>query len=554
VGLFSTFEESDNDYGSLNGTSMSAPNATGTFALLQELHMNLHGGIPMKSAELKALIAHTALEAGISDGPDYRFGWGLIDAKSAAQYLIQENTTNKLRIPISLEDGGEYEYSFTPTNGTKVTATVCWNDVPGTPPPAQLDPTQLMLVNDLDMVIIDGSSSHLPWILDPQAPGIAATKGNNFRDNIEKIEFISDGTEATLTLNHKNAITGDSQEAFLVLSFETESAPKTFYWTGSTGSSWNDLSNWSDASGGSSVGSVPTSNDLVVIDNNSFDAESGAIQLSQSTNISSILSLQDQEIQIDLNGFDFTILGNASLSNITFTGEGNVIFSGNSENENSINLGSSLEDASIVFQGETVTWKIKSDCVLGDVQLTSGNLMIQNIDLTMKSFEALGSGLTNIDFTGSELTILNELILSETVNSISDEGTIIDAENNNVTIITDLDLNAHLSTSGGTVSISGLGAISSANLSGIISIADDFEIGALTLQESWTLIVSDGITLTMEEFFINSSFESRVSISSATHALILIDERQKICFDFIDVTNVSFSGDAVISVGESGTL
>jgi hypothetical protein len=38
----------------------------------------------MRAATLKALAIHTADEAGSADGPDYEFGWGLLNTKSAA--------------------------------------------------------------------------------------------------------------------------------------------------------------------------------------------------------------------------------------------------------------------------------------------------------------------------------------------------------------------------------------------------------------------------------------------------------------------------------------
>lgn len=79
--VFSTSAASPNDYEVLSGTSMSAPAVTGTLAILQELYKNLNGGSYMKSATLKALAIHTAREAGPNEGPDYMFGWGLLDAE-----------------------------------------------------------------------------------------------------------------------------------------------------------------------------------------------------------------------------------------------------------------------------------------------------------------------------------------------------------------------------------------------------------------------------------------------------------------------------------------
>ncbi|MEQ8424139.1 MAG: S8 family serine peptidase, partial [Cyclobacteriaceae bacterium] len=78
--VLSLSSNSTGAYTTLSGTSMSTPATTGTLALLQELHKNLNGGNLMKSATLKALAIHTTREAGPSSGPDYKFGWGLLDA------------------------------------------------------------------------------------------------------------------------------------------------------------------------------------------------------------------------------------------------------------------------------------------------------------------------------------------------------------------------------------------------------------------------------------------------------------------------------------------
>ena len=54
------------------GTSMAAPNVTGSLILLQQHYQDIHGGGNfMRAATLKALAIHTADEAGDTDGPDY---------------------------------------------------------------------------------------------------------------------------------------------------------------------------------------------------------------------------------------------------------------------------------------------------------------------------------------------------------------------------------------------------------------------------------------------------------------------------------------------------
>ncbi|MEQ9415645.1 MAG: S8 family serine peptidase, partial [Cyclobacteriaceae bacterium] len=124
--VFSTSSNSASAYQTLNGTSMSSPAATGTLILLQELHKNLNAGNLMKSATLKALAIHTAREAGPNTGPDYMFGWGLLDAESAAKTLIEKDDQNIFVDELSLNSGEVFELTLEPKENTKITATLVW--------------------------------------------------------------------------------------------------------------------------------------------------------------------------------------------------------------------------------------------------------------------------------------------------------------------------------------------------------------------------------------------------------------------------------------------
>lgn len=72
VDVYSTIP--NNYYTSMNGTSMSTPNVSGTLVLLQQLYQQTHNGTRMRSSTLKGLVIHTADECGTTAGPDYMFG------------------------------------------------------------------------------------------------------------------------------------------------------------------------------------------------------------------------------------------------------------------------------------------------------------------------------------------------------------------------------------------------------------------------------------------------------------------------------------------------
>src|SRR5690606_30568561 len=86
-----------------------------------------------------------------------------------------------------------------------------------------------LLVNDLDMRITNNSSfaEYLPWTLDVENPSMPAVPGDNIRDNVEQILIENPGVDDyTLTVNHKNGISGLTQAYALVISgakFATQS-------------------------------------------------------------------------------------------------------------------------------------------------------------------------------------------------------------------------------------------------------------------------------------------------------------------------------------------
>jgi hypothetical protein len=222
VGLLSSTSGSDNSYASLSGTSMSTPNVSGTLLLLQELHASLNNGRLMKASTLKGLVLHTADEAGSDPGPDYVYGWGLLNAETAARTLMNTDG-NHLVSERNLNQGESYTLTIPASGKGPLVATLCWTDPEGTALPAMaanLNNRSPRLVNDLDLRISDGNSPTLPWILNPDNPSQAANRGDNIRDNVEQVlvENTVAGKTYTLTITHKGTIQRGPQAYSLILS------------------------------------------------------------------------------------------------------------------------------------------------------------------------------------------------------------------------------------------------------------------------------------------------------------------------------------------------
>lgn len=209
IRVTSTSNASNNSYTSLSGTSMATPNVSGSLILLQELYSQKNQQNFMRSATLKALAIGTAAEAGPSAGPDYTYGWGLLNMEAAAQAIIDNGTKSKIAENI-ISQGEQQSIEVTAAGQLPVTATICWTDpeavaissVNGLNNPAA------RLVNDLDLRAGKESATYKPWVLDPANPSAAAATGDNTRDNVEQV-VINDavaGAVYSFKISHKGTL------------------------------------------------------------------------------------------------------------------------------------------------------------------------------------------------------------------------------------------------------------------------------------------------------------------------------------------------------------
>ncbi len=227
LNVLSCSASNDSAYTTLSGTSMATPNVTGSLFLLQDYYSELKNGAFLRSATLKGLAIHTANEAGNYPGPDYRFGWGLLNvAKGAAviKAAIESNnapTSPHLMYENLLDSGQPYTLNVVASGKSPINATICWTDPEGSVVTSNiLNNHNTELVNDLDIRITKGATTYYPWVLNPNVPAAAATKGDNHIDNVEKIEIDSviPGQIYTITVSHKGTLINGSQAYSLFVS------------------------------------------------------------------------------------------------------------------------------------------------------------------------------------------------------------------------------------------------------------------------------------------------------------------------------------------------
>lgn len=185
----------------VNGTSFAAASVSGIAALLYQQFDELgSANLPVQArtaATIKGALLHSAIDA-YTPGPDYRTGFGLANARGAANFLnrasradddrIHTGTltpaqTSASAIQISMEEGRQFK------------ATLVWTDPAGNGIPANsaapFDSSFSNLFNDLNLVVRSPSGQEfLPWVLDPTQPSAGATRGENHRDNVEQVMFV----------------------------------------------------------------------------------------------------------------------------------------------------------------------------------------------------------------------------------------------------------------------------------------------------------------------------------------------------------------------------
>jgi len=208
----------DTDYTTAGGTSSAAAVAAGTAALVQELYQRHWSRAPLAST-YKALFIHTARPAGGTDGPDYDYGFGLLDGGGALRYLeaAGRGAGQVLHVEGTVPNGGTRSYTLHADGRSPLHVTLAWTDPPGTPltsdSPSVLNNRTPVLEHDLDVRVTgpDGVT-RLPWVLDPDAPSAGASRGDNVVDPVEMV--VVDAPPAgtyTVTVQHKGTLPAEGQ-------------------------------------------------------------------------------------------------------------------------------------------------------------------------------------------------------------------------------------------------------------------------------------------------------------------------------------------------------
>ncbi|HVM88399.1 MAG TPA: S8 family serine peptidase [Puia sp.] len=303
-----------NTYGISVGTSMSAPTVTGTLGLLYERYRQLHGGTNPSSALIKAVACNSADDLG-NPGPDYTYGFGMLNARTAVEAL-----ENNHYFTGNISNSGIQTHTVSlPAAAQQLKIMLYWND------PAAATSVGPALVNNLDLIVTepDGATTHHPLILNPDPAHVAdnAVEGTDNLNNIEQVVINGPGAgNYTITING-TSVPASSQDYVIAYEIinpsvtveypfgnetwvpgETEyirwsaygGDPNTFTLEYSTddGTSWNTITNNAAAAARSYawvVPNIPTNKALIRVTRNTVNYS-------------------------DVSDYDFVILGQPSIT------------------------------------------------------------------------------------------------------------------------------------------------------------------------------------------------------------------------------------------------
>jgi len=209
--IYSSISSGDTSYGSMSGTSQATPAAMGSAALLEQLYAREFSGQRMRASTLKALMIHTADDLG-NAGPDYQYGWGLINVKAAADVVLAHKAdTNRPKLiegRLSRTTNNIKTYTnqctFIWDGLSPIRATLVWTDPEGSPA-WRTDSRTPNLKNNLDLKIISpNGATNFPYVMPfvgtwtQDSMSQPAVRGKNNVDNVEQV-YLESPTVGTYT-------------------------------------------------------------------------------------------------------------------------------------------------------------------------------------------------------------------------------------------------------------------------------------------------------------------------------------------------------------------
>ncbi|HLS71295.1 MAG TPA: T9SS type A sorting domain-containing protein, partial [Chitinophagaceae bacterium] len=174
--------------------------------LLQEYYKDsVSNNAPINNNLLKNILINGSTHL-LTEGPNYQYGYGLVNAKESKRILqegtywediIQSNTTKTFTFQV-------------PNNTTEFKVLLSWNDPAAHPNAAKA------LVHDLDLKVIDpNNNTYFPWVLNPLSDqvGNPAIRSVDTLNNLEQVSILNP-LPGTYTIEVSAAFLLENQQNF----------------------------------------------------------------------------------------------------------------------------------------------------------------------------------------------------------------------------------------------------------------------------------------------------------------------------------------------------
>ncbi|WP_296620873.1 S8 family serine peptidase [Marivirga sp.] len=551
VGLFSVGSANDSAYTTLSGTSMAAPNVTGSLILAQEYYKSIKDTF-MTSSALKALAIHTARKTGNSIGPDAKFGWGVLNTIDILKIIAGQNSSDSLMIEGSLDSNQTQIYEVFSDGVNPITATMVWIDPPGNN--GSPGNTDKMLINDLDLRIYDDSGvQYDSWELNQNNFDKAIAAGNH-RDNVEKINLLSpENRKYFIEVSHSGTIQNGNQKYSLVITGNKMSlGTADIYNVGTADTLQADLQ-WATQSGGEAVNIPDLAKHTLVFDNNSIIQNNKVFYLKEDLNLKNIINQNGDNFIVDLLGNTLTVEGEivSPNSKLLFR-NGNLIFEQTDiEEKEFYNLDiEGTDDLIVTFKRGS--FDIDNNLSFGSLIIDSAEVNILDQELILNNLTVTNNAVVNI--TNSFISLSGLAVLDLAQSSFqANKWQIFNSEmvtNNSILELSDtLYINDELRVS------SEINTTKIVN-GGILTINQALNSEIVELNPNSSVIMNDSAYFNINKSWsVSSEAGGEISIiGSSDISTITLGFRDKLCFDYIGITNIGIASESVVNVGQNSTL
>jgi gliding motility-associated-like protein len=200
---------------------------------------------------------------------------------------------------------------------------------------------------------------------------------------------------------------------------------KDLFWVNNSGS-WNDAKHWSYTSGGASANKIPTANDNVFFDENSFSLPYQKVEITSSALCNKFTCSSNIPFAelLGAKHANLFISGSLEFSNTFYNKFNGDIYFNAKASKNTIQSANQKFLGNVIFDGMASVWSLQNHLILDkskDIQLKAGTFVSANKYIQAANFVVSNSQNARADLGNSILILTNKnasnLVLSSSVNS-----------------------------------------------------------------------------------------------------------------------------------------